>query len=128
MLYIGIDSGTQSTKSIILDLASGQIMASAQKTYDLIPGLPPGHLEQDPQVWLEAVDATIQACLQPLGPRKNELRAIGVSGQQHGLVALNGANGVVRPAKLWCDTSTARQCEEIIRAFGGSGALHRFAN
>src|SRR5919206_3298959 len=87
MLYIGIDSGTQSTKSIVLDLASGQIMASAQKTYELIPGLPPGHLEQDPQVWLEAVDATIQACLQQLGPRKNELRAVGVSGQQHGLVA-----------------------------------------
>src|SRR5690349_336624 len=123
MLYIGIDSGTQSTKSIVLDLASGQIIASAQQTYDLIPGLPPGHLEQDPQVWLNAVDATIQGCLQSLGPRKNELRAIGVSGQQHGLVVLNDLNEVVRPAKLWCDTSTAQQCDEIISEFGGSAAL-----
>jgi xylulokinase len=123
MLYIGIDSGTQSTKSIVVDLASGQIIASAQKTYGFIPGLPPGHMEQDPQVWLDAVGATIQACVQQVGPRKNELRAIGVSGQQHGLVVLNDVNEVVRPAKLWCDTSTAQQCDKIIEEFGGSAAL-----
>ena len=48
MLYLGIDSGTQSTKSILLDVESGKIVGSAQKSYGLIEGLPPGHMEQDP--------------------------------------------------------------------------------
>ncbi len=123
MLHIGIDSGTQSTKSIVVDLESGDIVASAQQSYELIPGLPAGHMEQDPRVWLEAVDQTIMDCLNQLGPRRDEVRAIGVSGQQHGLVVLNKSNEVVRPAKLWCDMSTAAQCAEIIDEFGGSAAL-----
>ncbi|MGA8658791.1 MAG: xylulokinase [Chthoniobacterales bacterium] len=123
MLYIGIDSGTQSTKSIVLDLTSGEIVASAQRSYGLIPGLPPGHMEQDPRVWIDAVDQTIDICLQQLGDRKDAVRAIGVSGQQHGLVVLNDSNKVIRPAKLWCDVSTAKQCDEIIEEFGGAPAL-----
>jgi xylulokinase len=123
MLFIGIDSGTQSTKSIVLNLETGSIEASAQRSYDLTPGLPPGHMEQDPQVWIDAVDQTITSCLQQLGPSRHDVRGIGVSGQQHGLVVLNKANEVVRPAKLWCDVSTAAQCAEIIEEFGGSAAL-----
>jgi xylulokinase len=123
MLYAGIDSGTQSTKSIVLDLESGEILASAQRTYDLIPGLPQGSMEQEPQEWIDATEETMLECLQKIGERKAELRAIGVSGQQHGLVVLNDANEVIRPAKLWCDTSTAKQCSEIIDEFGGDAAL-----
>jgi xylulokinase len=123
MLYLGIDSGTQSTKSIVLDLESGEILATAHKSYHLVPDLPPGHLEQEPKEWIDATEATIQECLQQLGSRKGEVRAIGVSGQQHGLVVLNDANEVIRAAKLWCDTSTAKQCTEIIEEFGGDAAL-----
>jgi xylulokinase len=123
MLYIGIDSGTQSTKSIVLDLESGEILATAQRTYDLIPGLPPGSMEQEPQVWIDATEETILECFEKIGDRKTDLRAIGVSGQQHGLVVLNDANEVIRPAKLWCDTSTTKQCDEIIEEFGGDAAL-----
>jgi xylulokinase len=123
MLYIGIDSGTQSTKSIVVDLESGGILATSQQNYELIPGLPDGHMEQNPAVWIDAVDKTIQDCLKQLGDRKNEIRAIGVSGQQHGLVVLNSSAKVIRPAKLWCDTSTSAQCKEIIDEFGGESAL-----
>ncbi len=63
MLYIGIDSGTQSTKSIVVDLETGGIVATSQQNYELIPGLPDGHMEQDPRVWIDAVDKTVQACL-----------------------------------------------------------------
>ncbi len=52
MIFIGIDSGTQSTKAIALDLESGSIVAQSQQAYDLIEGLPPGHLEQNPQDWM----------------------------------------------------------------------------
>src|SRR5580692_3613088 len=123
MLYIGIDSGTQSTKSIVVDLETGGILATSQQNYELIPGLPAGHMEQDPRVWIDAVDKTIQACLVQIGERKDEIRAIGVSGQQHGLVVLNASSQVIRPAKLWCDTSTSEQCKEIIEEFGGETAL-----
>jgi len=123
MLTLGIDSGTQSTKTIVLDCETGEILASAQQTYGLLDGLPPGHLEQQPQVWLDAVDATIRECLAKLGARKDEIAGIGVSGQQHGCVVLDGADRSIRPAKLWCDTSTAAQCEQFAAEFGGAKGL-----
>jgi xylulokinase len=123
MLYIGIDSGTQSTKTIVVDLEKGGIIATSQQNYGLITGLPEGHMEQDPKVWIGAVDKTIQDCLTQIGDRKHQVAAIGVSGQQHGLVVLNSSSQVIRPAKLWCDTSTAAQCKEIIEEFGGEAAL-----
>ena len=48
MIFLGIDSGTQSTKTIAVDLTTGKILATAQAAYTLIPGLKPGHLEQHP--------------------------------------------------------------------------------
>jgi xylulokinase len=118
MVYLGLDSGTQSTKAIAIDVESGHVLASAQSAYGLIGGLPPGHLEQHPETWIEAADAAVRGCLGQLGARRAEVRAIGVSGQQHGLVALNAANEPVRPAKLWCDTSTVPQCEQFNKEFG----------
>ena len=127
MIFIGIDSGTQSTKAIALDLEDGTIVAQSQQAYGLIEGLPPGHLEQDPQDWIEAVDSTVSDCLQQLGGRRNELRGIGVSGQQHGLVVLDGDDQPVRAAKLWCDTSTVDQCEQFAAEFGGASGLIELA-
>jgi xylulokinase len=123
MITLGIDSGTQSTKCIALDLGSGKIVASASEAYGLVDGLPPGHLEQEPKVWLDAVDKTVRACIQQLGKRKDDVKAIGVSGQQHGFVPLDRKNKVIRPAKLWCDTSTAEQCRQFEAEFGGSEEL-----
>ncbi len=129
MLFIGIDSGTQSTKAIVLDLESGAILAEAQEKYDLIAGLPAGHLEQHPEDWSSAADQTVRRCLETLGERRAEVACIGVSGQQHGLVVLDADDNVVRPAKLWCDTSTAAQCDRFAAAFGGqSGLIERAGN
>ena len=127
MITLGIDSGTQSTKCIALDLESGKIVASASQGYGMIEGLPPGHLEQEPQVWIDAVDHTVRACIQQLGKKKDRVRAIGVSGQQHGFVPLNKKNEVIRPAKLWCDTSTTDQCDQIEAEFGGTDELIKLA-
>ncbi|MDF1786928.1 MAG: xylulokinase [Verrucomicrobiales bacterium] len=123
MIYLGIDSGTQSTKTIALDLDSGDILAQAQETYSLIDGLPNGHLEQHPSDWTEATAKTVQSVLFQLGDRKQEVRGIGVSGQQHGLVVLDEADHPVRAAKLWCDTSTAPQCDAMATHFGGQEAI-----
>ncbi len=123
MIYLGIDCGTQSTKTIALDAESGRIIASAAQTYEILPGLPPGHLEQHPSTWTQTVDATIQQVLDALGTRRSEVRGIGVSGQQHGFVPLDKEGQVIRAAKLWCDTSTAEECDFIRAHFGGSKAV-----
>ncbi len=120
MLCLGIDCGTQSLKCLAWDSATGQVVSSSQ-SYDLIPGLPPGHKEQHPREWLDALDG----CIASLGQRGVELsrvRALGVSGQQHGLVALDQEDRVVRPAKLWCDTSTGEECRLIQESAGGRPA------
>ena len=119
MITLGIDCGTQSLKTVALDGDSGKVIASASKAYGLVEGLPAGHLEQDPAIWWDALEETVQKVLADLGPRKAEVAGIGVSGQQHGFVPLDANHQVVRPAKLWCDTSTTAQCDEIRAKLGG---------
>ncbi len=123
MLCLGIDCGTQSLKGVAWDSESGSLL-SASHSYDLIGGLPPGHKEQHPRQWLDALDAVI-AGLRQKGADLSRVAAIGVSGQQHGLVALDAADEVIRPAKLWCDTSTGPECDQIREAAGGRGAYMR---
>ncbi|MGB8342908.1 MAG: xylulokinase [Chthoniobacterales bacterium] len=129
MLSLGIDSGTRSTKAIVLDLESGELVALAQRAYGTIEGLPPGHVEQDPQTWIDAAETSVAECLEIVGDRREEIKAIGVGGQQHGLVALDEANEPLRPAKLWCDVSTEEQCEKFKQEFGGNeGLIERIGN
>jgi xylulokinase len=114
--FLGIDAGTQSTKTLAVDAETGAVAASATAIYDLLPDLPPGHKEQHPQTWLDAADKTIREVVAKL---RGPVRGIGVSGQQHGFVPLDERGQVIRPAKLWNDTSTAAECEEIMAAVGG---------
>jgi len=123
MITLGIDSGTQSTKTIALDISTGNILASAQQAYGFVETKEEGAMEQDPAVWIAAVESTITQVLQKLGPRCKEIAGIGVSGQQHGLVLLDAGDRVVRPAKLWCDTSTTAQCAELTASLGGEAAV-----
>ena len=85
MIFLGIDCGTQSTKTIALDWESGRILASAQKSYGFVPNLPSGAMEQHPKDWIDAAEQSIGEVINTLGVRKEEIRGIGVSGQQHGL-------------------------------------------
>jgi xylulokinase len=118
-LLLGIDSGTQSTKVLVVDARDGKVLASAAQEYELIPGLPPGAKEQHPHTWREATASGIRRALRQAKAVAAEVKAIGVSGQQHGFVPLDRAGEVIRPAKLWCDTSTARECDEITEKIGG---------
>lgn len=128
MLFIGLDSGTQSTKAIVTNPENGDVLAQASVKYGLLD-LPPGHLEQHPDTWIEAVDEAISSCLEQIGSRRSGIRGIGVSGQQHGLVALDANDRPVRAAKLWCDTSTAAECRWLEERFGGpEGLIARSGN
>jgi len=118
-LLLGIDSGTQSTKVLVVDARDGKVVASASQDYELIPHLPPGAKEQHPHTWREAAASAIRRALRQAKAAGSDIKAIGVSGQQHGFVPLDKAGEVIRPAKLWCDTSTAPECEEIMARLGG---------
>src|SRR5690348_882859 len=118
-LLLGIDSGTQSTKVLVVDATDGKVLASAAQEYDLLPGLPPGAKEKHPHTWREATASGIRRALRQARATGNEVKAIGVSGQQHGFVPLDKNGDVIRAAKLWCDTSTAAECDEITEKLGG---------
>lgn len=115
-LFAGIDSGTQSTKVLIVD-EDGKVHGRGQAAYGLIEGLPPGHKEQHPDTWIAGLRAAWKEAV--AGLDASRIVAIGVSGQQHGFVPLAEDGSVIRPAKLWCDTATAAEAQEIMDALGG---------
>ena len=118
-LLIGIDSGTQSTKALVVDASTGKVLASAAQAYDLLPNLPPGAKEQHPHTWRDAAASAMRQALRAARASGSEVKAIGVSGQQHGFVPLDAHGEVIRPAKLWNDTSTMAECDEITEKLGG---------
>ncbi len=121
-LLIGIDSGTQSTKALVVDAKDGKVLGASSEAYGLIPGLPAGAKEQHPSDWINATSKAIRKAMKLAQVKAGEVKAIGVSGQQHGFVPLDKKGKVIRPAKLWCDTSTIAECEEITAALGGPKA------
>lgn len=117
--FIGIDSGTQSTKAIVIDGSNGKIVGSASVAYGFIPGLPSGFKEQHPKTWTDAMEKAIPQALSQAKVTAKQVKGIGVSGQQHGFVALNERDQVIRAAKLWCDTSTSIQADALLKKLGG---------
>ena len=120
-LLLGIDSGTQSTKALVVDAKFGKVLGAGSAAYNLISSLPPGAKEQHPHTWRDATAKAIKGALKQAKAKAGEVVAIGVSGQQHGFVPLDKAGEVIRPAKLWCDTSTIAECEELTAKLGGKG-------
>ncbi|HZL99728.1 MAG TPA: xylulokinase [Planctomycetota bacterium] len=114
-LHLGLDIGTQGAKALLLDAASGRVVARAGRAYGLIEGLPPGAAEQHPETWIVAAGEAAREVTATVAAR---VGGVGVSGQQHGAVVLDEQRRVVRPAKLWCDTSTAAEAAELSAAFG----------
>lgn len=99
-----------------MDAETEAILGIGRATHELIEAAD-GTREQHPQWWTSALTAATREALShtPL-----EIAAVGVSGQQHGLVCLDGTDSPVRPAKLWNDTTTAAECDLLTRAVGGT--------
>jgi xylulokinase len=116
--FLGIDCGTQGAKTLLID-AQGRALGRGYSAHALLER-ESGAREQHPQWWVDAlVDAAKQALAQAPAA---DVVAIGVSGQQHGLVVLDEDYRVIRPAKLWNDTETAPENAELIARFGGASA------
>ena len=122
---LGIDIGTSGCKSLLID-EGGRVVARALKEYHLsIPK--PGWSEQNPEDWWRAAKITIKQLLKGLRSA-GDIKAIGLSGQMHGLVALDKDSRVLRPSILWNDQRTEKQCQEIHDKVGGVDSLLRFTN
>ena len=117
---IGIDIGTSATKVLVID-ESGAIRARHSQGYPLSTP-EPGWAEQDPAHWWQAVRAGLDAVRAQLDGSLT-IKAIGLSGQMHGLVPLDAADRVIRPAILWNDQRTGRQCAWITERAGGLDGL-----
>jgi len=121
--FLGVDSGTQGTKAIIVDGAKGKILGQSSSSYECIPGLPSGAKEQHPETWASAMEKAVKGALRQSGVSSAQIKAVGISGQQHGFVPLDSDGNVIRPAKLWCDTSTLAQAEGFTKRMGGPDKL-----
>jgi xylulokinase len=120
MMYaVGIDSGTQGTKALVADSRSGRVLGRGYAPHAALSGLPAGASEQDPRTWVEAMEAALAASLKEARIDPKKVSSLGVSGQQHGFVPLDGRGRPIRPAKLWNDTSTFAETESLLEKLGG---------
>lgn len=108
---LGLDVSTTATKAVLLD-ATGTVRGIGTATYDYDT---PADLwtEQDPRLWWDAAMKAINQVVERAGISVSEIEAIGLTGQMHGAVLLDGTGDVVRPAILWNDQRTQAECEEI---------------
>ena len=114
MLYIGIDLGTSACKLLLVDEA-GYVRNAVTKEYPI--SFPhPGWSEQEPAHWWAAVLGGIPELL--VGFDARTVQGIGIGGQMHGLVALDGADNVLRPAILWNDGRTAKEVAYLNETVG----------
>src|ERR1035437_9142138 len=98
MLLLGIDLGSSSVKASVIDGESGKCLATAFSPSDemKIIALKPGWAEQETEVWWSNLKAAIGACIHKLGQKKDDIGAVGISYQMHGLVAVDKNNKVLR--------------------------------
>jgi xylulokinase len=107
---VGLDVGTSGVKALAVS-GAGEVIARAEVGYPLSTPRP-GWSEQDPEDWWRATEQALAAL------EVGEIAGIGLSGQMHGLVVLDSADRVIRPAILWNDQRTAAQCRAIEERVG----------
>ena len=110
-VILGIDLGTSSVKTMLLDSGSG-VIATEAVSYDVsIPA--EGYAEQDPDMWWDALKSVLERLRTRYLEEYNNIKAIGLSGQMHGLVMLGSEGTPLRPAILWLDQRSEKQVRKI---------------
>lgn len=123
-IVLGLDVGTSGTKAIAMD-AAGTLLASALVEYPL-HSPKPGWAEQDPADWRRAAFEALAELASKIDTKA--VRALGLTGQMHGSVFLDDKQQVIRPALLWCDQRTAKQCEDITNSVGADRLIEMVSN
>jgi xylulokinase len=116
-VVIGVDSSTQATKALAVDVDTGALLGEGRAPHEVSSG---AGRESDPRGWWSA----LVAALDGTGHAGRAL-AVSVAGQQHGLVLLDSAGEPVRPALLWNDTRSAAQAAELVAGFGAEALAGR---
>lgn len=124
---LGIDVGTGGTRAVLLDDA-GKVVASASSEHAAISAPQIGWAEQDPRDWWRANCAAIKECLQLARISPDEVAGVGLTGQMHGMVLLDAAGEVLRPAIIWCDQRTEAQGRAITEKIGARRLIELTAN
>ena len=130
-MTLGIDLGSSSVKLTLLDTDTGQVVAHTQlpEGREMHMAAPhAGWAEQDPERWWELVQAGCQKLLQADGVKAEAINAIGISYQMHGLVLLDNAGEVLRPAIIWCDSRAVPVGEAAYEALGPDYCLGHLLN
>jgi len=117
-LYLGIDLGTQGVKALVFDADAKRVVARAGRALPAPESPRPGAAEQNPADWWDGFVAAAQEALAMDGVERARVRAIGVSGQQHGMVVLDENDEVLHPAKLWCDVEPEEEARALSEASG----------
>jgi len=116
-LLMGVDLGTSSTKTVLIDRTSGRVLALAAREYP-VDTPRPGWAEQDPEAWLDAATETMAEALELAHVAPEEVAGIGLSGQMHGTVCLGRNGHALRPAIIWADQRSGDQVAWVYRELG----------
>lgn len=123
---LGVDLGTSGTKTVLFDI-NGNACCSKTIEYPLYQPQN-GWAEQNPEDWWNAAADGIRYVLYKSGVDPQAVRAVGISGQMHGLVMLDKAGNVLRNAIIWCDQRTAKECDQMNRVIGEKRMIEITAN
>lgn len=123
---IGIDLGTSATKSVLFR-EDGHVLLSYSVAYPMDQPKN-GWAEQDPRDWWDAAVESLQHITRNSGIAPEDIAGVGIAGQMHGLVMLDEKNEVIRPAILWCDQRTGKECEQLTQAIGKERLVQITAN
>ncbi len=127
---LGLDIGTTGAKAALFAADDGRTLASAFVDYPLHHPAP-GWAEQAPEDWWTATCVAIQACLAQAKARgigSENVRALGLSGQMHGLVLLDEQDRVLRPCIIWADQRSAAECDWITQTVGAERLIDLTSN
>jgi len=127
MLLLGIDVGTGGSRAVVIN-ETGRIVASATVEHEPFASPQTGWAEQDPDDWCRASIAAIREVVSHDNVSPDEIAAVGLSGQMHGSVLLNDRDEVVRPALIWCDQRSDKQCEQITQQIGAEQLIKLTCN
>jgi xylulokinase len=127
---LGLDLGTTGIKAALFAAEDGHVLASAFVEYPLMHPQP-GWAEQNPADWWQATLAAIQVCLRQgaeRGVQPEDVRGVGLSGQMHGVVLLDGDSRVLRPCIIWADQRSDEQCRWITERVGLARLIELVSN
>jgi xylulokinase len=114
---LGIDVGTGGTRALVVD-RDGRIIASATEQHQAFASPEIGWAEQRPEDWWRATGLAVRKALAAANLGSEAIACVGFSGQMHGAVLLDAAGEVVRPALIWCDVRTEKQCSDLNQQIG----------